>query len=150
MGRRLIWSAVGLSIGGTILVEVPFLLHLAGTSEWQRLSVLSLGFGIVVASAIMQAPNNIRALQFIAFSPYRKLGAKMLLRSDYVLNRSQNYSRSREGVVFLDNLLLLVATDISKGYVGTPEDMGPYESYRIINDDRAPEANDSSRYPRAT
>ena len=53
IGRRLIWSTVALSIGGTTLVEVPFLLHLAGTSEWQRLSVLSLGFGIVVASALI-------------------------------------------------------------------------------------------------
>jgi hypothetical protein len=52
-GRRLIWSAVGLSIGATTLVQVPFLLHLAGTSEWQRLSVLSLGFGIVIASALV-------------------------------------------------------------------------------------------------
>jgi hypothetical protein len=52
-GRRLIWSIVALSIGGTTLVQVPFLLHLAGTSEWQRLSVLSLGFGIVVASAFI-------------------------------------------------------------------------------------------------
>jgi hypothetical protein len=52
-GRRLIWSAVALSISGTVLVLVPFLLHLAGTSEWQRLSVLSLGFGIVVASALI-------------------------------------------------------------------------------------------------
>ncbi len=51
MERRLICSAIGLSIVGTTLVQVPFLLHLAGTSEWQRLSVLSLGFGIVVASA---------------------------------------------------------------------------------------------------
>lgn len=53
MGRRLIWSAVGLSISATTLVQVPFLLHLAGTSESQRLSVLSLGFGIVIASAIL-------------------------------------------------------------------------------------------------
>ncbi|HEX4576343.1 MAG TPA: hypothetical protein VH117_03250, partial [Edaphobacter sp.] len=45
-GRRIIWIAVGLSICGTILVETPFLLHLAGTSEWQRLAVLSLGLGI--------------------------------------------------------------------------------------------------------
>jgi hypothetical protein len=51
LGRRLIWCAVSLSIAGTILVEAPFLMHLAGTSEWQRLSVLSLGFGIVIASA---------------------------------------------------------------------------------------------------
>jgi hypothetical protein len=31
---------------------VPFLLHLAGTSDWQRLSILGLGFGIVITSAI--------------------------------------------------------------------------------------------------
>jgi hypothetical protein len=53
IGRRLIWGWVGLSIVGTILVEAPFLLHLAGTSEWQRLAVLSLGFGIVVASTLI-------------------------------------------------------------------------------------------------
>jgi hypothetical protein len=53
IGRRVIWSAIGLSILGTTLVQLPFLLHLAGTSEWQRLSVLSLGFGIVAASAII-------------------------------------------------------------------------------------------------
>ena len=35
---------------GTIAVEAPFLLHLAGTSDWQRFAVLSLGFGIVIAS----------------------------------------------------------------------------------------------------
>lgn len=51
-GHRLIWIAAGLSTCGTILVQVPFLLHLAGTSEWQRLSVLGLGFGIVIASAV--------------------------------------------------------------------------------------------------
>ncbi len=50
IGRRLIWIVVIFSIGGTISVQAPFLLHLAGTSEWQRLSVLSLGFGIVIAS----------------------------------------------------------------------------------------------------
>jgi hypothetical protein len=47
-GRRVIWIALGLSTCGTILVQVPFLLHLAGTSDWQRLSVLGLGFGIVI------------------------------------------------------------------------------------------------------
>jgi hypothetical protein len=52
-GRRVIWIAAGLSIFGTILVEAPFLLHLAGTSEWQRLAVLSLGLGIVIASAAL-------------------------------------------------------------------------------------------------
>ena len=53
MERRAIWIVAGLSALGTILVEVPFLLHLAGTSEWQRLAVLGLGFGIVIASAII-------------------------------------------------------------------------------------------------
>jgi len=52
-GRRFIWSAAGLSICGTISVLVPFLLHLAGTSEWQRLSILGLGFGIVIASGML-------------------------------------------------------------------------------------------------
>lgn len=51
--RRVIWIAAGLSTAGTVLVEAPFLLHLAGTSAWQRFSVLSLGFGILVASAIL-------------------------------------------------------------------------------------------------
>jgi hypothetical protein len=40
-------AGVALSIFSTTLVQVPFLLHLVGTSEWQRLSVLSFGFGIV-------------------------------------------------------------------------------------------------------
>jgi hypothetical protein len=50
---RMIWIAVGLSIVSTLSVETPFLLHLAGTSEWQRLSILSLGLGIIVVSAIL-------------------------------------------------------------------------------------------------
>jgi hypothetical protein len=49
-GRRWIWAVSGLCVVGTMLVELPFLLHLAGTSEWQRLVVLSLGFGTVIAS----------------------------------------------------------------------------------------------------
>jgi hypothetical protein len=52
-GRRLIWCAVAFSISGTILMEIPFLLHLAGTSEWQRLIVLSVGFGVVILSGIV-------------------------------------------------------------------------------------------------
>lgn len=43
----------GLSTIGTILVESPFLLHLAGTSQWQRFVVLGLGFGIIIASAVI-------------------------------------------------------------------------------------------------
>jgi len=49
--RRLIWSVAGLSIAGTLAVQTPFLLHLAGTSNWQSFSILSLGFGILIASA---------------------------------------------------------------------------------------------------
>jgi hypothetical protein len=51
--RRLIWCAIALCVAGTIGVEAPFLLHLAGTSDWQRLSILSLGFGILIGSAIV-------------------------------------------------------------------------------------------------
>jgi hypothetical protein len=50
---RVVWVLVGLSLVGSILVEVPFLLHLAGTSQWQRLLVLSVGFSVIVASAIV-------------------------------------------------------------------------------------------------
>jgi hypothetical protein len=35
-----------------MLVQAPFLLHLAGTSEWQRLLVLGLGTGIMGVSAV--------------------------------------------------------------------------------------------------
>jgi hypothetical protein len=51
--RRVIWIIVCLSISGTILVELPFLLHLAGTSAWQRLFVLGLGFGIAIVSGML-------------------------------------------------------------------------------------------------
>jgi hypothetical protein len=37
---------------GTILVETPFLLHLAGTSDWQRFSVLGLGLGVLIVSSV--------------------------------------------------------------------------------------------------
>ena len=46
----------GLSIGGTILVTLPFLLrlgNLARMNEWRRLSVLCPTFGIVVTSAVL-------------------------------------------------------------------------------------------------
>ena len=53
MGRRVIWILVALSICGTILVEMPFLLHLAGTRGWPSLSILSAGLGIIIASTIL-------------------------------------------------------------------------------------------------
>jgi hypothetical protein len=52
-GRRVIWSAVGVAIVGTISVETPFLMHLAGTSEWQRVAILGLGFGVMIVSALI-------------------------------------------------------------------------------------------------
>jgi len=36
-----------------MLVETPFLLHLAGTSDWQRFAVLGLGFGVMTASGAL-------------------------------------------------------------------------------------------------
>lgn len=50
-GSQILWACIGLSALSTVLVETPFLLHLAGTSAWQRLVVLALGFGILIASA---------------------------------------------------------------------------------------------------
>ena len=52
-GRRVLWGVVTLSILGTVAVETPFLLHLAGTSEWQRLAVLGLGLGIITVSVLV-------------------------------------------------------------------------------------------------
>jgi hypothetical protein len=51
--RRAMWVLAGLSVVGTLLVETPFLLHLAGTRGWPRLSILSTGLGIVAASAVV-------------------------------------------------------------------------------------------------
>jgi hypothetical protein len=52
-GRRILWIAVVLCICGTILVEVPFLLHRAGTSELQRLMVIGTGLGTIIVSATL-------------------------------------------------------------------------------------------------
>ncbi|MFC5860769.1 hypothetical protein ACFPT7_00525 [Acidicapsa dinghuensis] len=53
VGRRVLWVVIGLSLVGTVLVELPFLRHLAGTSEWQRLVVLGLGLGIALVCTAM-------------------------------------------------------------------------------------------------
>lgn len=52
-GRGWICYASGVCVLGTLLVELPFLLHLAGTSEWQRLVVLGLGVGSMLASGAL-------------------------------------------------------------------------------------------------
>ena len=52
LGQRILWGFIGASALGTLSVETPFLLHLAGTSDWQRCIVLGFGFGILIASAI--------------------------------------------------------------------------------------------------
>ncbi len=50
--RRILWVVIIFSAIGTLLVEAPFLLHLAGTSELQRLEVIFLGIGIILSSGI--------------------------------------------------------------------------------------------------
>ena len=51
--RRVIWTVTILCILGTFAVEVPFLLHRAGTSEAQRLAVLFLGYGVPIVTAVL-------------------------------------------------------------------------------------------------
>jgi len=50
-GRLALWIAAVLSMCATVLVEMPFLLHRAGTSEMQRLEVIASGLGLVAVSA---------------------------------------------------------------------------------------------------
>jgi hypothetical protein len=55
-GRRVIWTVVALSIGGTISVTLPFLLrlgNLAHMNEWRRLAILGPTFGILIASGAL-------------------------------------------------------------------------------------------------
>jgi len=51
--RRVIWIVTILCICGTFAVEVPFLLHRAGTSEAQRLAVLFLGYGVPILTTAL-------------------------------------------------------------------------------------------------
>jgi hypothetical protein len=51
--RRFIWTVAILCVCGTFAVEIPFLLHRAGTSEAQRLVVLILGYGIPIVTAVL-------------------------------------------------------------------------------------------------
>ena len=50
--RYVLWIVIIFSALGTLLVETPFLLHRAGTSELQRLEVIFLGIGIILFNAI--------------------------------------------------------------------------------------------------
>ena len=59
--RNLLWSTVVISLSGTMLVLVPFLFHLAGTSDWQRLEVSGLVLGITLASAIIVLMQRTRS-----------------------------------------------------------------------------------------
>jgi hypothetical protein len=54
------WMLICLSALGTLLVEAPFLLHLAGTSELQRLEVIFLGIGIILFSGIFLYVKRIK------------------------------------------------------------------------------------------
>lgn len=51
-GTKLLWIVIIFSALGTLLVETPFLLHRAGTSELQRLEVIFLGIGIILINGI--------------------------------------------------------------------------------------------------
>jgi len=57
-GRQVLWVLAGLSAAGTLLVETPFMLHLAGTRGWPRLSMLTAGLGIVAASTVILATRR--------------------------------------------------------------------------------------------
>ena len=55
-GRRLIWAMVAISICGTILVTLPFLLrlgNLAHMNEWRRLAILGPSLGLIIASGAL-------------------------------------------------------------------------------------------------
>lgn len=51
--RRIIWCLVSVSGIGTVAVETPFLLHLAGTKGWPSLSMLIVGLGVLMVSAVV-------------------------------------------------------------------------------------------------
>jgi hypothetical protein len=50
--RRVLWTVIIFSALGTLLVETPFLLHRAGTSELQRLEVIFLGIGLILFNGL--------------------------------------------------------------------------------------------------
>lgn len=50
--RNLFWAAAILSVCGTFLVEIPFLIGRAGTSQAQRWSVVLLGYGMPILSGL--------------------------------------------------------------------------------------------------
>jgi len=50
--RQTFWMVIIFCALGTLLVETPFLLHRAGTSELQRLEVIFLGIGIILINGI--------------------------------------------------------------------------------------------------
>ena len=64
--RNLLWLVIASSLSGTMLVLIPFLVHLAGTSDWQRLEVSSLVLGMTVASAVILLMRRIRLAQLRA------------------------------------------------------------------------------------
>ena len=54
----MIWIVTILCVCGTFAVEIPFLLHRAGTSEAQRLVVLFLGYGIPIVTAVLLSKHK--------------------------------------------------------------------------------------------
>jgi|GEM_PF-1402396 len=56
--RRTLWITIVFSAIGTLLVETPFLMHRAGTSELQRLEVIFLGIGIILSTGWLLYVNR--------------------------------------------------------------------------------------------
>jgi hypothetical protein len=51
-GQRVLWGVLLLSALGTVAVQLPFVLHRAGTSELQRLAIIGTGFGFLLTGAV--------------------------------------------------------------------------------------------------
>ncbi|MDB5133240.1 MAG: hypothetical protein JWR02_2989 [Mucilaginibacter sp.] len=56
--KCVLWIVIIVSALGTLLVETPFLLHRAGTSELQRLEVIFLGIGIILTAGVFLFVNR--------------------------------------------------------------------------------------------
>ena len=60
-GRRILWTVIGLSACGTILVEIPFLLRLGNLrhmSEWRQLTIVVPPIAVLIACAAVLATQR--------------------------------------------------------------------------------------------
>jgi hypothetical protein len=95
--RKVLWILITFSAVGTLLVEIPFLLHRAGTSELQRLEVIFSGIGIILLSGTIlyakrkKIPATQACLAGIAAS---YMANAFLCLIVYGETKFENYSRS--------------------------------------------------------